>query len=207
MSKFRGTTRPYRCASPGTTGSPTHGYEPLPQTGEWLLSHSRKAASTRVCQPSPLSRNWSTTSLDNRIVMRSLVGVFWGPRTPSFLFSDSGNASAAGRNFARSSAVSSRTSPSASVKGLRLAMSVCLSRICFPEADYPNARPGFGETQNVQALVKVAQRNERGSPYALRVSGNTSAVLKSISAARSNESCRSLTFLSFLIGSKLISMD
>ena len=41
-----------------------------------FLGHSRKAASTRVCQPSPLSRNWSTTSRDNRMVMRSLVGVF-----------------------------------------------------------------------------------------------------------------------------------
>ncbi len=41
--------------------------------GEWSFSQSFKAASTLVCQPSPLDLNCSTTSRDKRMVMRSLV--------------------------------------------------------------------------------------------------------------------------------------
>ena len=43
------------------------------QAGECVFNQSFSAASIRVCQPSPVARNCSTTSRDKRIVMRSLV--------------------------------------------------------------------------------------------------------------------------------------
>jgi hypothetical protein len=46
--------------------------------GVWVLSQSLSAASSRVCQPSPVARKGATTSGDKRMVMRSLMGVFLG---------------------------------------------------------------------------------------------------------------------------------
>lgn len=45
--------------------------------------------------------------------------------------------------------------PSASIKGLRLAISTCLSGICFAEADYPNSLLGFRKAQHMQPAVQV----------------------------------------------------
>jgi hypothetical protein len=48
-------------------------------------------------------------------------------------------------------------------------MSVCLSNICLAEADHPNACLRLGETQHMQPLVQIAQRNETG--FAIFLSG------------------------------------
>ena len=45
-------------------------------TGEWVLSQSFRAASTRVCHPSPEDRKRSTTSSDRRMVTRLFTGAF-----------------------------------------------------------------------------------------------------------------------------------
>lgn len=52
----------------------------------------------RPCQPSPGWRNRCTTVRDNRMVMRSLVGDFCLPRTPSLRRNVAGSTSAAGRH-------------------------------------------------------------------------------------------------------------
>jgi hypothetical protein len=38
-------------------------------------------------------------------------------------------------------------------------MSICLSRICFTETDYPDARLGLGKAQHMQPAIEVAQRD------------------------------------------------
>jgi hypothetical protein len=56
-----------------------------------------------------------------------------------------------------------------SIQGLRLAISICLSRICFTKTDYPNVRLGLGKAQNMQPAIQVAQRDVTG--FAICISG------------------------------------
>ena len=98
------------------------------QVGECVRSQSFSAASIFVCHPSPAARNAWTTSADNRIVVAILSGFFCRPRLASLACKPAGNAEN-GRIAVKSAALSSRTSPYASVKGLRLVMSYCLSGV------------------------------------------------------------------------------
>jgi len=48
-------------------------------------------------------------------------------------------------------------------------MSICLSRICLTETNYPNARLGLSKAQNMQPAIQVAQRDLMG--FAICFSG------------------------------------
>lgn len=119
------------------------------QAGEWDFNQSCSAASTRVCQPSPVARNCATTSGDSRIVIRCFVGACCGPRTPNFERSEAGNASLAGRILLISAALNSRTSPRLSISGLRFGISIDLSKIRFAKTDDSDTRFSLGETKNM----------------------------------------------------------
>ena len=108
----------------------------------------------RDCQPSPVARNRATTSGDNRIVMRSLVGAFCGPRTPTFRRTELGSASQAGRNDFISADEISRTSPFESMSDLRFGISLNLASIGFTKTDDPNAVFGFGEAQDMKPIAQ-----------------------------------------------------
>ncbi len=56
------------------------GTVPFYDTAECVLSQSFSAASTRVCQPSPVARKAWITSFDRRMVVDTFVGDFCGPR-------------------------------------------------------------------------------------------------------------------------------
>jgi hypothetical protein len=131
------------------------------QVGVWVLSQSLSAASSRVCQPSPVARNGSTTSGERRIVMRSLTGAFWGPRgrRDSVLRRDSGRAEK-GAACLKSSSVSSRTSPDLVVKGERFAMFVCLSQICLAKTDHPDSVCNHHKAQDMQPSIEVTHGDD-----------------------------------------------
>lgn len=121
----------------------------------------------RVCQPLPIALNASKTSVSSRTVVDVLRGFFWGPL--GLLFSSSpatsgprisGRISEAGRAWAKSSLVSSRTSPSSSINGKRSAISVGLPRVGFTETDDPNS-PFYGrEAQDVQPCIQISHSRE-----------------------------------------------
>ena len=89
--------------------------------GECVLSQSFSAASMRVCQPAPVALKAASTSGLYRTVTATFVGAFCGPREPmpSVFCNSSGSTSVAGLNLRISAALSSRTSPSASISGAR----------------------------------------------------------------------------------------
>lgn len=105
------------------------------------MSQSRRAESIRVCQPWPVARNPSTTSRERRMVMRSLVGAFCGPRTPpSFLLSDGGSAE---KGLARAKSCSVHS-------GFSVSINSGLARL--------------HEDQGMQATVEKAQRSDTALP-------------------------------------------
>ena len=121
-------------------------------------THSLSTSSMRDCQPLPVERKLTRTSRAMRMVIRSLVGGFCKPRTPNLCASDGDNEST-GRKWRKSFAVSSRTSPSLSVNGLRLPISSCLPCIGLAETDHPNAINCFNKTQYMQSVIQIPSRN------------------------------------------------
>ena len=93
----------------------------------------------------------------SRIVTRSLVGDFWGPRPRSFSRSDSGNA-ASGRARPKSVAVHSGLSGSIPSAVGFLLISPDLSCVRLAQADDPDAAPGFDENQRMQTTVQHPER-------------------------------------------------
>lgn len=87
--------------------------------------------------------------------MACLVGAFCGPRglIPITLSNSGGNTSAAGLKRRKSAAVSSRTSPLASIKGVRLVKVFYLSGICLAKADDKNATSCWSKSQHMQAFA------------------------------------------------------
>src|SRR5471030_392241 len=128
-------------------------------SGEWVLSQSAKTTSIRVCHPSPDARNASTTCGDSRSDNGIFVGAFCGPRTPVFARNDAGNAAPPRLNVLTSAAVSLRTSPLSSIMGLHAGIAIYLSRISFTKTDHANSIMGFSETENMQAIVEIPQRD------------------------------------------------
>lgn len=116
----------------------------------------------RDCQPAPVARRVLTTSADKRIVIRSLVGATCGPRTPSFLRSDVGSASAAGLNFSRSATRSSRTSAERSISFLELGMTSCLTVVGLPQTDDTDPVFSLGEAHHMQTTFDGTQGNIPG---------------------------------------------
>src|SRR5664279_2708842 len=109
----------------------------------------------RVCQPSPDARKDSTTSRERRMETSSLVGAFWGPRTPSLRSRDAGSASRAGRAFLKSASVHSGFSASTlSGVAFRLLIESLLSLVHLAETDHPDAALGFRENQGVKPLFQ-----------------------------------------------------
>ena len=121
--------------------------------GECVLSQSFSAASMRVCQPAPVALKAATTSGDNRMVVDTLVGAFCGPRglIPSVFCNCSGSTSVAGLNLRISAALSSRTSPSASISGARGFIVSNLSGVGLAKADDTNAASHGGKAQHRRA--------------------------------------------------------
>ena len=111
----------------------------------------------RDCKPSPVARKRATTSGDNLMVMRSLVGAFCGPRTPTLRLTDAGSASRAARNPFRSLEESSRTSPFESVNDLRFLITSNLSSVGFTKANDTNAIVSLDKAQNMKAIAQHSQ--------------------------------------------------
>jgi hypothetical protein len=91
------------------------------------------------------------------MVMRSLVGAFCGPRTPTLRLTDAGSASRAARNPFRSVEESSRTSPFESVNDLRFFITSNLSSVGFTEADDTNAVVSLDKAQNMESVAEHSQ--------------------------------------------------
>lgn len=124
-----------------------------------LRNQSCRAASIRDCQPSPVARKRASTSGDKRIVMRSLVGAFCGPRTPTLGRTDAGSASRAVRNLFKSAEEISRTSPFESISDLRFGISAYLASIGFAKADDANAAFSFHKAQDMKSVAEHSQGN------------------------------------------------
>ena len=129
--------------------------------GECVLSQSFSAASMRVCQPAPVALKVSTTSGDSRMVVDTLVAAFCGPRelTPSVFCNSNGSTSVAGLNLRISAALSSRTSPSASISGARGFIVSYLSGVGLAKADDTNATSHGGKAQHMKPGIQKAQRH------------------------------------------------
>lgn len=125
-----------------------------------------RTAAMRVCQPGPLAFQRANVSGSILRLMGTFAfGDFGRPRglsmrAAALLPTILSSTSAAERKCLKSSAVSSRTSPSASVNGLRFAMSLCFSRVGFAKADDPDPAAGGCKTQHVQAVIQIAHRHE-----------------------------------------------
>src|SRR6185437_1396528 len=72
-----------RCRAGGKLLQHVHIVTKTLQPSLCVRSQSRSAASIRVCQPAPDARNFSSTSGDSRIVMRSLVVSALGRPAPT----------------------------------------------------------------------------------------------------------------------------
>lgn len=114
------------------------------QSGEWVLSQSRSAASTRVCQPCPEARKAPSTSGDNRIVMRSLVLTALGlPR--NLVCSESGKSSKRTDCLIISGVHSGLSvSTCSGFDFLRIAFN--FPGVGFAETDHPNCLHPFPQT-------------------------------------------------------------
>lgn len=124
------------------------------QTSECSLSHSFKASFIRVCQLLPVARKAAMTSASKRTVVETLVGVCCLPLPRSTFCNESGNSENVDA-FLKSSAVNSRTSPSASVKGKGFAMFASLCRVSFAKTDHPNAVGNIHKAQNMESAVEI----------------------------------------------------
>ena len=81
------------------------------------------------------------------------------PGTLSFCNRGAERISSGALKFIRSADVSSRTSPSSSVRGLRSFIPLGLSRVCFSKADHSDAGLRFGETEHMKPAVKITHRH------------------------------------------------
>ena len=181
--------------------------EEFPNPGDSLLylcaaTHSLSALSMRDCQPRPVERKCSITSLLYRTVTGSFRGVFCGPRCPGLRESSSaaslgpkisGSTSAAGLKSRMSSRVNSLTSPCLSVKGFLFKVSH-LSFVCFAKTDNSNAAIYRHETDDVQALFKKSKRNNSGFAVITPAVFVKTAVSYSNFSASSNGKQRLLAF-------------
>ena len=124
--------------------------------GECVFSQSLRAASTRVCQPSPVARNACSTSLESRMVVDTLVGDFCGPRwrIPSVFCKLGGRASLAGRKVLKSAAVKVRTSPSAPMRELGFFIIFHFTRVGLAKTDDPDAVFCRRKAKHMQAPVQ-----------------------------------------------------
>jgi len=115
----------------------------------------------RVCHPFPVALKAVTTSSERRM-LTAFFGVSNGgrPRFGSTASNSFGNTSLAGLNFLRSSLVSSRTSPSLSVKGKCFAMSFCLSIVCLSKTDYPHTTRNRRKTDHIQSAFQIPDGNK-----------------------------------------------
>lgn len=129
-------------------------------TVEFVLSQSFSAASTRVCQPSPVARKACNTSFERRMVVDTFVGDFCGPRArmPKDFCSASGSTSPAGLKVRISAAVNSRTSPSLSMRGMRLFIVFDFPWVGLAKTDDPNANFNRREAQNMQPGIQETHR-------------------------------------------------
>lgn len=129
--------------------------------GECVLSQSFNAASMRVCHPAPVALNAANTSGLYRTVTAILVGAFCGPREliPSVFCNSSGSTLVAGLNAHISAALSSRTSPSASISGARGFIVSYLSGVGLAKADDTNAIGHWGKAQHMKSGIQKAQRH------------------------------------------------
>jgi hypothetical protein len=89
--------------------------------------------------------------------MRSLVGAFCGPRTPTFRRTELGSTSRADRNAFKSVDEISRTSPFELVSGLRLGISFYLASIGFAKTDDANTVLDLDKAQNMKSVVQHSQ--------------------------------------------------
>lgn len=124
------------------------------------------AAAIRVCQPGPLAFHRASVSGGIRRLMDTFAsGNFGRPLglnncVAATLPRISGKTSAAGRARLKSAEVSSRTSPSRSVNGLRFPIFPCLSCIRLAKTDYTDSIDDRRETQHVEPSVQISDRHE-----------------------------------------------
>jgi hypothetical protein len=123
----------------------------------------------RVCQPLPIALKASNTSASKRMVVEVFRGFFCGPLGFGFRNSPatsgariSGRTSEAGLARAKSSFVSSLTSPSSLVNGNRFPISTGLSFVGFTKTDNPNSTFYGREAQNMQPCIQISNSHEAG---------------------------------------------
>lgn len=132
------------------------------------FNQSRRASLSRVCQPFPLALNASRTSSERRMLTAFFGDTDFGlPRLGSTESSSFGNTSLAGLNVPKSALVSSRTSPSLSVKGKCFAMSFSLPLICLAKADNSDSSGNRSGTNYMQPVLQIPYANK--SPFRVQL--------------------------------------